>query len=201
MRHQPQPKWLVKAREKGFLMSRGRKSAKARAEKIWQRDCLRRRAPFIVATVGYRGSDGWLWAEFIGDWWLSRKLWLGLKNHFSELTLEQFGNSLRIYDIPSQALESTTERFLTFLYLHRPTIEEAFDLPPVLVRGYARCISAYAMEHCMTEGELYYIREIPNRMGHVLVLRPGDMPLVGVHLDRFELVPDGDNETSTETSD
>ena len=201
MRHQPQPKWLAQARQKGFLVTRGRVSAQERAETIWQRDCLRRRVPFIVVTVGYRGSDGYLSAELIGDWWLSRKLWLGLKNHFPELTLELFGNSLRIYDIPAQELESTAERFLTFLHLHRPAIDKAFELPSVLVRGYARCISSYAMEHCMIEGALYYIREIPNRMGHVLALRPGDMPLVGVHLDRFELVPDGDEATSPGPSD
>ena len=201
MRHQPQPKWLAKARQKSFLVTRGRVSAQERAEKVWQRDCLRRRVPFIVATVGYRGDDGYLSAELIGDWWLSRKLWLELKNHFPNLYLGHFGNSVRIGGIPSRELESTTESFLTFLHLHRPALEEAFDLPPVLVRGYARCVSACALEHCMTEGALYYIREIPNMMGHVLALRPGDMPLVGIHLDRFELVPDGDEATSSESSD
>ena len=63
---------------------------------------------------------------------------------------------------------------------------DALQAPAPLVRGMARCIWSEGMEEVLEEGALYYIREMPNMQGHVLALRSGELPLVGIHLERFE---------------
>ena len=44
------------------------------------------------------------------------------------------------------------------------------------------------MEQDLEIGQVVYLREIPNMQGHCVVLRNGKPPLVGYHLDRFELL-------------
>lgn len=61
-----------------------------------------------------------------------------------------------------------------------------------LVMGMAKCISAEAIPE-LEEGKMYFIQEIPNMRGHAVVLGHLSKPLVGIHLDRFELY-DGDND-------
>lgn len=184
MTNQEEPDWLKSSRKKGYLLSKGRERARAVMEKLWQRDCLCRRQPFVV--VGKRYPE--IRVELTTGWWLSRRLWSALQSELSNCGLQRTGNSFRVEMLASQAVESTADRLLELLHLYRPSPAEAFDLPPTLVRGYARCVSSYAMEHCMTEGELYFIREIPNNLGHVLALRTNEFPVVGVHLERFGLL-------------
>ena len=57
-----------------------------------------------------------------------------------------------------------------------------------LVRGIARCVDSDGMEYCLVKEALYYIREIPNMRGHVVALTSGSNPVVGAHLERFELL-------------
>lgn len=59
--------------------------------------------------------------------------------------------------------------------------------------GMARCISNEGMENDLNVGEVVYIREIPNMGGHCVVLRNMKVPLVGYHLDRFELLKEDDD--------
>ena len=65
--------------------------------------------------------------------------------------------------------------------------------PSPLAEGLARCVNNAAMEQDLEIGQVVYLREIPNMQGHCVVLRNGKPPLVGYHLDRFELLgKDGD---------
>ena len=75
----------------------------------------------------------------------------------------------------------------------RRMVEEADrDRPPFPAEGMARCISNEGMADDLEVGETVYLREIPNMGGHCVVLRNGKMPLVGYHLDRFELLDEDD---------
>lgn len=186
------PAWLESARGKGYLLSKSR-PAKERLKAAWQRDCLSRREPYVVAWRGHGERErrqGRILVELSGGWWLSRRLWSNVERHFAHCLPQRTGNSFHLVDLPAHEVERSADELVALLRLYRPTAEEAFDLPPALVRGYARCVYNDAMEDYLTEGEHYLIREIPNMMGHVLVLRNGELPLVGIHLDRFELVSD-----------
>jgi hypothetical protein len=72
-------------------------------------------------------------------------------------------------------------------------VEEANqNRPPFPAEGMARCISDEGMRGDLKIGEVVYIREIPNMRGHCVILRNERMPLVGYHLDRFELLDEDD---------
>jgi hypothetical protein len=58
---------------------------------------------------------------------------------------------------------------------------------PGPVEGMATCTNNECMEQVLEVGAVYYIREIPNMRGHCVILRDGQLPMVGYHLDRFEL--------------
>jgi hypothetical protein len=60
------------------------------------------------------------------------------------------------------------------------------------VEGMARCTYNDSMAEELEVGGVYYVREIPNMRGHCIVLRNGEAPLVGYHLDRFELMKEDD---------
>ena len=75
----------------------------------------------------------------------------------------------------------------------RRMVEEANqDRPPFPAEGMARCVSNEGMAGDLKVGEIVYLREIPNMGGHCVILRNEKMPLVGHHLDRFELLDDDD---------
>ena len=59
---------------------------------------------------------------------------------------------------------------------------------PDLAEGMARCVCNDAMADELEVGEAVYVREIPNMGGHCVILRNKKPPLVGYHLDRFELL-------------
>jgi hypothetical protein len=61
-----------------------------------------------------------------------------------------------------------------------------------LHEGMAKCICNDKMGKDLKVGEVYYIKEIPNMRGHCVVLRNKKTPLIGYHLDRFELLHDDD---------
>ena len=52
--------------------------------------------------------------------------------------------------------------------------------------GMAKCTDAEAIPE-LEEGKLYFIQEIPNMPGHVVVLGHLCAPLVGVHIERFKM--------------
>ena len=56
----------------------------------------------------------------------------------------------------------------------------------------ARCVSNDALENDLRVGEVVYLREIPNMSGHCVILRDKKLPLVGYHLDRFEMLSEDD---------
>lgn len=60
-----------------------------------------------------------------------------------------------------------------------------------MVEGMAKCINNEGL--AIPEGCVAYIREIPNMPGHCIVLRDGEAPLVGYHLDRFQLLKEDDH--------
>lgn len=58
----------------------------------------------------------------------------------------------------------------------------------VLVEGMARCVSNAGIEADLQIDEVVYLREIPNMRGHCIILRNNKPPLVGYHLDRFQML-------------
>ena len=56
----------------------------------------------------------------------------------------------------------------------------------------ARCMCNDGMEGDLQIGEVVYLREIPNMPGHCVLLRNKRAPLVGYHLDRFQLLSEDD---------
>lgn len=62
---------------------------------------------------------------------------------------------------------------------------------PKLLCGMAKCIDAEAIPE-LELGKMYFIQEIPNMLGHVVVLGRG-IQIVGIHSERFEMY-DGDND-------
>lgn len=183
---------LQLAAERGYLLSQGRQARRKRLERAWRMWCWREGQPVVHAWKGYRYCprvlEGYLEVELSGDWWLSRRLWEAIRDGLPDQDVARFGNRVLIVGLSHRELEQTAAHMLDLLHRNRPGPEEAFDLPPQLARGYARCFWADGMENVMVEDGLYYIREIPNMMGHVVALRDGGLPLVGVHLHRFEMV-------------
>jgi hypothetical protein len=64
---------------------------------------------------------------------------------------------------------------------------------PKLLCGMAKCINAEAIPE-LQKGRMYFIQEIPNMPGHVVVLSHLELPIVGIDSDRF-LMYDGDNDS------
>jgi hypothetical protein len=64
---------------------------------------------------------------------------------------------------------------------------------PKLLCGMAKCINAEAIPE-LQKGKMYFIQEIPNMPGHVVVLSHLELPIVGIDSDRF-LMYDGDNDS------
>jgi hypothetical protein len=73
------------------------------------------------------------------------------------------------------------------------TKEANRNRPPFPAEGMARCICNDGMEGDLKVGEVVYLREIPNMGGHCVILRNRKMPLVGYHLDRFQLLDESDH--------
>jgi hypothetical protein len=71
--------------------------------------------------------------------------------------------------------------------------DAATQRPPFPTEGMARCTCNDGIEDDLQIGEVVYLREIPNMAGHCVILRDKKAPLVGYHLDRFELL--AENET------
>lgn len=92
---------------------------------------------------------------------------------------------------PHREIEQYAQRLLALVKQHAPTQEEAFDLPPEMKPGLARCTYNEAMKDRLEEDKTYYISEISNMMGRVVILESGQLPMVGYHLYRFELDPAG----------
>lgn len=67
----------------------------------------------------------------------------------------------------------------------RRLVESYWSSP---VEGMARCLSADGLGDDIAEGDIVYVKEIPNMLGHCIVLKNGVQPLIGLHLDRFELL-------------
>jgi hypothetical protein len=59
-----------------------------------------------------------------------------------------------------------------------------------LVEGMARCVFNAGMEKEIQLNDVVYVREISNMRGHCVILRNKKLPLIGYHLDRFELLKD-----------
>jgi len=66
-----------------------------------------------------------------------------------------------------------------------------------LIEGMAKCICNEGMERVLARGEVVYIKEIPNMRGHCFVIRDKRLPLVGYHLERFELLKEDSAESKT----
>ena len=88
---------------------------------------------------------------------------------------------------PSRKVASPAE-------IRRMVKQAAQDRPPFPAEGMARCISNEGMADDLKVGEIVYIREIPNMGGHCVILRNNEMPLIGYHLDRFELLDEDKEE-------
>jgi hypothetical protein len=54
--------------------------------------------------------------------------------------------------------------------------------------GLARCLCNKGMERDIRVDDVVYVREIPNMPGHCVVLRNKKPPMIGYHLDRFEIL-------------
>ena len=178
---------------RGYLYSKGPDSQRSKLEREWLRLCLKEKRLFIVGYKGYISPPkelvGWLEADLQAGWWLSPKMREAVETEFStELEVYVAGNRLILRYFPHGQMDSVAQRLLGLLHQHRPGPEEAFSLPAPLKRGLAHCTFVEGMEQCLTLGELYYIREIPNMKGHVLALCRGGIPVVGAHLERFEFL-------------
>lgn len=53
--------------------------------------------------------------------------------------------------------------------------------------GMAKCIDAEGIPE-LEVGQFYFVQEIPNMLGHVVALRTGRPPVVGIDVERFELL-------------
>ena len=182
---------LQLAQRRGYLLCQGPQPLKKRLAKLWRRECLQSGNPVVLVTKHYlckpRRLLAMIQADLYGKWWLSRELWAAIQAEMKVGTLKRFGNSVRIDEIPPRETTQVADKFMDVLVRHRPSPAEAFEIPAALVRGRARCVYADGLESLLTESESYIIREIPNMLGHVVVFRPSTSPLVGIHLERFEL--------------
>lgn len=192
MSYNEETKPLEVAQQQGYLLCQGSKTRRLRLQKLWRQECLRTGKPIVIVTKQYlyrpRQLRAMIWADLLGEWWLSRRLWASLLAEMKFGCIERFGNSIRVSDIPHRVTAQAAAAFVALLSIHRPTPEEAFDTPPALARGPARCLWTDGLEDQLCQSETYVLREIPNMLGHVVVFRPGKTPLVGVHLERFERV-------------
>lgn len=183
---------LSLARERGYLYCHGPKSQRVNTEQLWRRECLQNGNPIVVVTKHYayrpRVLQAMIWADLCGEWWLSRRLWKALLGGMKVGYTTRHGNTILIRDIPNRETTRTVDSFLALLASARPSPEEAFDTPAALARGAARCLMVDGLEELLNESETYVIREIPNMLGHGVVFRASGPPLVGIHLERFELI-------------
>lgn len=69
---------------------------------------------------------------------------------------------------------------------------ELAQMFPGCAEGMAKCVNNEGMEHELELDEVVYVRQIPNMLGHCVVLRNNKPPLVGYHLDRFQVLYDYD---------
>lgn len=181
------------AEQRGYLYSKGPKHEQLKLERAWRRTCFQQQRPYIVGWKNYsyrpKKLMGCLCAELTGAWWLSRKISEAVRREF-EPDCEVFlsGNTAMLRYFPHGLLDALAGRLLDCLERHRPSENEAFSRAAPLSRGLARCVDAEGMEHCLQPGTLYYIRECPNMPGHVVALASGTNPVVGVHLERFDLL-------------
>lgn len=104
----------------------------------------------------------------------------------SDESFHHSGDSFCISGAPGRLLQTRSREIVRLLMANRPTQEERHDVPPRLVEGVFNCLNALGFEQDLTEGEAYFLREIPGMEGHVIVFPPGRPPLVGIHLDRFD---------------
>jgi hypothetical protein len=148
----------------------------------WRWECLLSGLPYMQANL----SAGQLYIELRSPWALTNKLW-GRLNHALEdqETLYRSGDAFWIYGIAARQTERRAVEILFCIKSCRPDVEEAFDIPPQFLSGWAECVWNQGFENELVEGQNYEVREICNMPGHVMVLRPGDTPLVGIHLERF----------------
>ena len=159
-------------------------------QRAWRWECRQGDGPYLEASL-YRDYKprllrGRLSGELCGSWWMSRRLCRLLKGSILEgEDCSLWGRGFSIDGVRSSVLETRAADTLALLLLARPTAEERFDQPPRLAEGWALCLDAEGFAERIREGESYYIREIPNMVGHVVVFPPGAHPLVGIHLDRF----------------
>ena len=185
---------LETARERGYLFApyQGRQAL----TDAWLVECWRAQRPFLFATRGFRyyprTLQGCLYLELRGKIWLSRNLWQQITQEFEGTACPtRDGNRVTIDNLPHREIEQYAQRLLALVKQHAPTQEEAFDLPPEMKLGLARCTYNEAMKDRLEEDKTYYISEISNMMGRVVILESGQLPMVGYHLYRFELDPAG----------
>jgi hypothetical protein len=168
-----------------YLLLQGSPSQKLRAQRAWRWRCLQDQTPCLLASRCYQGRPrrlvGELSLELRGQWWLSSQLWEQIRSGFENAWHQ--GNTVTI-QVPPRELASRSEELLAVLYRHRPGPDQRFSQPLPLQRGLHRCLWAEGFESHLVEGREYYLREIPDMPAHVVVLG-AELPLVGIHLDRF----------------
>ena len=178
--------------ERGYLYSKGSNSEQLKLERAWRRACYKEDRPYVVGWKRFSSHPkklmGSLYVELTGAWGLSQGVAEALRREF-EPDFEIFfrGNTATLPDFPHGLQDILARRLLDCLDKHRNP-EEVFGRTARLVRGLARCVYVEGLEHCLVSGALYYVREIPNMRGHVVALTSGANPVVGVHLERFELL-------------
>ena len=182
---------LEEARARGYLVAPYQDQEKL--VDAWRVDCWRQRRPYLVALRGYRYYPrklyGSLELELRGDWWLSRRIWTEATKAFEGVTIPvRWGNRLRIDELPHRDLDIHAHQLLSIVTSHRPGPDEAFDLPVEIVRGAAHCTYLEALEDRLNDRDTYHITEIPNMMGHVVIMTNNQPPMVGYHLERFDLL-------------
>lgn len=148
--------------------------------------------PVVVASRSSRdeprGLMGSLDVELTSGWWVSLRLLRALHLAFPGVYIRHRGNQLLLSDIPASDLKATATAMIAMLEEYRPTEQGTFDLPPPLVRGLATCVYVDGFEEHLTLGETYSIRQVPNLPDRVVVMRSGQVPLVGIHMFRFEVL-------------
>jgi len=164
-----------------YIELKGSPARRLGMERSWRWHCLQRDIPYLsLSRYKLRGD---LELELRGRWWLSEMLWNELKRCYENASCR--GNCVSL-SVPPRVLKFTADQLLALVRQYRPPPQERFSRPAALARGLARCLWAKGFEDILQEGAEYFIREIPNMPGHVVVLGAG-VPLVGIHLERFEL--------------
>lgn len=161
----------------GFLRCRNECRRSLQLQTEWRWYCLENNLPCLFAwPVGY------LELELGGHWWLSAELAADI--HATLGHAYRRGSCLRFDSIPPRKLIAQARLLLEVLRSNRPN--RSHHWASELQQGMAVCTFNKAFEEYLEEGASYYVREIPNMTGHVVVFLPGREPLVGIHLDRFE---------------